>query len=55
MQECEKLQDTAENIAISKQVHLTIWTIRICPLTILYEALLKIIGGKGVISNIDYY
>ena len=30
---------SAENIAILKGVYLTIWTINICPLTILYKAL----------------
>ena len=48
-------KDTADNIAMSKGVYLTIWTINICTLTILYKALLKIIGGKGAISNINYY
>ena len=38
-----KLQDTTENIAIPKRVYLTIWTINICPLTILHKALLNII------------
>ena len=27
----------------------------ICPMTILYKAFLNIIGGKGSISNINYY
>ena len=38
-----------------KGVYFTIWTIDICPLTILHKALLNIIGGKGGISNIKYY
>ena len=38
------------------RVYLTIWTINICPLTILCKGLLNIIiGGKGAISNINYY
>ena len=41
--------------AVLKGVHLAIWTVNICPLTILYKALLNIIGGKGAISNINYY
>ena len=35
-------------------VYLIIWTINICPLTIIYEVLLNIIGGKGALSNINY-
>ena len=37
---------TAENIAVSKGVYLTLGTIIICSLTILYKALLNI---KGVV------
>ena len=51
----QKLQDKAKNIVISEGVYLTIWTINICPLTIRYNALLNIIGGKGAIANIKYY
>ena len=40
--------------AISKGVYLTTWTINNRPLTF-FKALLNIIGGKGAISNINYY
>ena len=43
-----RIQDRAENIAISK-VYLTVWTINMCPLTILYKVLLNIAVGKGAI------
>ena len=50
-----KLQETVENIAISKGVKLTVWTINICPMTILYKAFENIMGGKGAILNINYH
>ena len=46
--------DRAEYIAILIGVYLTIWTINISPLTVLYKALSNIIGGKGAISNINH-
>ena len=39
----------------SIQFNLNISIIKISPLTIIYRALLNIIGGKGAISNINYY
>ena len=46
------IQDAAENIAVLEGVYLTIWTLNICPLTILKSAF-EYIGGKGAISNIS--
>ena len=40
--------DTIERNAFLKVVYLTIWTINICPLSLLYEALLNITGGKAL-------
>ena len=40
---------------LNLKVNLTIQTINICSLSIIYKALLNIIGGKGVISNVNYY
>ena len=49
-----ELQDTAESIAISKGVYMTIWTINIRPLTMLYNALMNIISGKDTVSYTNY-
>ena len=49
-----KRRDRALNQANTVHVYFTIWTINICLLTF-FKALLNIIGGKGAISNINYY
>ena len=44
----------AENIAISKGVYLTTWTINICPLVIPHKVLLNTICEKSAISKVNY-
>ena len=48
------LQGTAKNIASLKEVHMSIWTINICPLTIAYKAFKHCKWEGSDISNINY-